>query len=279
MKNAMQLKALMKNIAKEKNIPAQVVLQNYMFERLLERIAKSKYRENFIIKGGFLISAIVGLDTRTTMDIDATIKGMKLDKDTTIKMFKEICEINISDKVVFEIKDVSEIRESEDYTGLRIAMNAIFQKIITPLKLDLTTGDKITPREVEFEYKLFSNDQVLKVLSYNKETILAEKLETIVSRGVQTTRPRDYYDVYILHKLVWDEISINILKEALLATARNRESEKYITNYKEIFSEIKNDNSMINQWDKYRKSFSYANNIVFNEVCETVESILDGIFK
>jgi len=278
-KNAMQLKALMKNIAKEKNIPAQVVLQNYMFERLLERIAKSKYRENFIIKGGFLISAIVGLDTRTTMDIDATIKGMKLDKDTTIKMFKEICEINISDKVVFEIKDVSEIRESEDYTGLRIAMNAIFQKIITPLKLDLTTGDKITPREVEFEYKLFSNDQVLKVLSYNKETILAEKLETIVSRGVQTTRPRDYYDVYILHKLVWDEISINILKEALLATARNRESEKYITNYKEIFSEIKNDNSMINQWDKYRKSFSYANNIVFNEVCETVESILDGIFK
>ena len=201
MKNAMQLKAVIKNMAKSKHISAQLVMQNFMLERLLERISVSNYKQNFILKGGFLIAAMVGLDTRATMDMDATIKGWAVNEESVKKMFMDICNIELKDDVMFEFKKIGEIREGDEYTGYRVSLVANYPPMAVPLKLDITTGDKITPKEIEYKFKLLLEEREISVLAYNLETIMAEKLETIISRGDQNTRPRDFYDVYILSKL------------------------------------------------------------------------------
>lgn len=197
MKNAMQLKAIIKNIAKEKHISAQPVMQNFMLERLLERISISKYQRNFILKGGFLIAAMVGIDTRATMDMDATIKGLPVNEQTVRKMFEEICKTELADDVTFSFQNIGKIREGDEYTGYRISLSANYPPMAVPLKLDITTGDKITPKEIEYQFKLLLEDRNISVLAYNLETIMAEKLETVITRGDQNTRPRDYYDIYL----------------------------------------------------------------------------------
>ena len=173
MKNAMHLKAIIRNIAKEKNISAQLVMQNFMLERLLERISMSKYQDNFILKGGFLIASIVGLDTRATMDMDVTIKGLALNEETLQSMFKVICEIELNDNVSFSFYNINEIREKDEYTGYRIYLTANYPPMATPLKLDITTGDKITPKEIKYNFKLLLEDKNISILAYNLETILA----------------------------------------------------------------------------------------------------------
>ena len=183
MKNAMQLKAIIKNLAKEKHISAQLVMQNFMLERLLERISVSKYRQNFILKGGFLIAAMVGLDTRATMDMDAIIKGLPINEQTVREMFEEICKIELADDVIFSFRSIGEIREGDVYTGYRVSLSANYPPMVVPLKLDITTGDKITPKEIEYQFKLLLEDRSISVLAYNLETIIAEKLETVISRG------------------------------------------------------------------------------------------------
>ncbi|MFR2504905.1 MAG: nucleotidyl transferase AbiEii/AbiGii toxin family protein, partial [Coprobacillus cateniformis] len=197
MKNAMQLKSIIKNLAREKHISAQLALQNFMLERMLERISESAYQKNFILKGGFLIASIVGLDTRTTMDMDATIRGLPVNEQSVREMFEEICRIKLNDDVSFTFRYIEEIREGDEYTGYRVALTADYSPMSVPLKLDITTGDKITPKEIEYKFKLLLEDRSISVLAYNLETVLAEKLETVISRGDQNTRPRDYYDVYI----------------------------------------------------------------------------------
>ena len=198
MKNAMQLKAYVKNLAKEKKISAQIVLQNYMLERLLERISVSEYRDNFILKGGFLLAAMVGLDTRATMDMDATIKGLSVTKEKISQMFIDICKIHIDDDISFEFSGIDDIREVDEYSGFRVSLSGNYTPMAVPLKIDITTGDKITPREMVYTFNLMFEERSINVLAYTLETILAEKLETIISRGDQNTRPRDFYDVYIL---------------------------------------------------------------------------------
>ena len=200
-KNPMQLKAFIKNKAAEKHISAQLVMQNYMLERLLERISLSPYKNNFILKGGFLISAIVGLDTRATMDLDTTIKGFTLTHEAIHKIFTEICAVQIADDVQFEVVGISDIRETDDYPGIRVALKANYPPISVPLTVDVTTGDMITPREVEYTFSLLFDDRTISILAYNLETVLAEKLETVLSRNIANTRPRDYYDVHILYAL------------------------------------------------------------------------------
>ena len=195
-KNPMQLKAFIKNKAAEKHISAQLVMQNYMLERLLERISLSPYKNNFILKGGFLISAIVGLDTRATMDLDTTIKGFTLTHEAIRKIFTEICAVQIADDVQFEVVGISDIRETDDYPGIRVALKANYPPISVPLTVDVTTGDMITPREVEYTFSLLFDDRTISILAYNLETVLAEKLETVLSRNIANTRPRDYYDVH-----------------------------------------------------------------------------------
>lgn len=279
MKNAMQLKAVIKNIAKDKHISAQLVMQNFMLERLLERISISKYQKNFILKGGFLIAAMVGLDTRSTMDMDATIKGWPVNEESVKNMFLDICKIDLQDDVTFEFKKIGEIREGDEYTGYRVSLSANYPPMAVPLKLDLTTGDKITPREIEYHFKLLLEDREISVLAYNLETIMAEKLETVVSRGDQNTRPRDYYDVYILAKLQYKNIEIDSMKVALEATSKKRGSKEVLKNYKYIIDVVRNSDVMLKQWQTYQKDFEYASGIGFDEVCDAVIQMLDLCFK
>lgn len=275
MKNAMQLKAIIKNLAKEKHISAQLIMQNFMLERLLERISVSKYQQNFILKGGFLIAAMVGLDTRATMDMDATIKGLPVNKQTVQEMFEEICKIELDDDVLFHFCSIGEIREGDEYTGYRVALSANYPPMAVPLKLDITTGDKITPKEIEYRFKLLLEERSISILAYNLETIMAEKLETVISRGDQNTRPRDYYDIYILAKLQCSNIDSNALKDALNATTEKRGSKAVIKDYRRIMDIIRSSEIMQKQWKNYQKDFEYAKNIMFNETCDVVVQLMD----
>lgn len=273
----MQLKVIIKNLAKEKNISAQLVMQNFMLERLLERISISKYQENFILKGGFLIAAIVGLDTRATMDMDATIKGIPVNEEMIHNMFEDICRIELNDDVTFSFRSIGEIREGDEYTGYRVHLTANYSPMSVPLKLDITTGDKITPREVKYSFKLLLEDRNISIFAYNLETVLAEKLETIISRGDLNTRPRDYYDVYILRKLQFNNINLQLLKQALIATSQKRNSYDVVLNYKYILDVVKNSQVMKEQWQAYHKNFEYAKDVDFEDACETVVHIMDEI--
>ena len=277
MKNAMQLKARMKKLSKEKHISAQLLLQNYMMERLLERISQSRYKEYFIIKGGFLIAAMVGLDTRATMDIDATIKGYPVTEKTIKTMFEEICDIYIPDDIVFEFKHIGEIREGDEYTGYRVSVTANYAPMAVPLKLDITTGDVITPKEISFAYPMILEDRTISVLAYNLETILAEKIETVISRSDQNTRPRDYYDIYILYRLWKNNVNVHNLQCALKATGEKRGSVNLLTEYKRIMEVVVNSEVMSKQWKKYQKDFAYASEVSFKDACNTVTRIMDII--
>ncbi len=277
MKNSMQLKSIIKNIAKEKSISAQLVLQNYMLERLLERISISKYKNKFVLKGGFLIAAMVGLDTRATMDMDATIKRMSVTEKVIIEMFMEITNVEIDDDVIFKFKGIGEIREGDDYTGYRVSLSANYPPMSVPLKLDITTGDKITPKEIEYEFKLLLEDRTIKILAYNLETVLAEKLETVITRSDQNTRPRDFYDIYVLDKLQSNNINKDILKSAFRETCIKRNTLHIVKNYKEILSIVKDSSEMNKRWENYQHDFDYAKGIDFSHICNTIGRVLDNL--
>lgn len=279
MKNAMQLKAIIKKMAREKKISAQLVLQNFMLERLLERISLSRYRDHFILKGGFLIAAMVGLDTRATMDMDATIKGYPVDENHIRTMFQEICAIRLPDDVTFSFRSIGEIREGDDYTGYRVALTADFPPMAVPLKLDITTGDRITPREISYSFRLLMEDRQISVLAYNLETILAEKLETVISRADQNTRPRDYYDLYVLLKLHGGSVSWENLRAALSATCQKRGSSAVMKHYRAVMAQVDASPAMHDQWKKYQAEFAYAADIGFRDTCDAVISLMEQIGK
>ena len=268
-KNPMQLKAFIKNKAVEKHISAQLVMQNYMLERLLERISLSPYKNNFILKGGFLISAIVGLDTRTTMDPDTTIKGFTLTHEAIRKIFTEICAVQIADDVLFEVVGITDIRETDDYPGIRVALKANYPPISVPLTVDVTTGDMITPREMEYTFSLLFDDRTISILAYN--------LETVLSRNIANTRPRDYYDVHILYALRGAECDKVTLHRALERTTHKRGSGMILTDYPEIMKEIRESNTLRKLWEKYSREYEYAKDIAFDDTCNTIQTIMDAI--
>lgn len=276
-KNPMQLKAFIKNKAAEKNISAQLVMQNYMLERLLERISLSSYKHNFILKGGFLISAIVGLDTRTTMDLDTTIKGFTLTHEAIRTIFTDICAVPITDDVNFELVGISDIRETDDYPGIRVALKANYLPISVPLTVDVTTGDMITPREMEYTFPLLFDDRTISILAYNLETVLAEKLETVLSRNIANTRPRDYYDIHILYTLRGSECDKTMLRHALERTTQKRGSGMILTDYNEIIKEIRESSRLCKLWEKYRREYQYAKDISFDDTCSTIQIIMEAI--
>ncbi len=273
-KNPMQLKAFIKNKATENNISAQLVMQNYMLERLLERISLSKYRSNFILKGGFLISAIVGLDTRATKDLDTTIKGFTLTKETIQNIFKEICKIQVEDDVTFEIVGLCDIRENDDYPGIRVGLTAEYPPLSVPLSVDVTTDDKITPQEMEYTFKLLFDNRTISILAYNLETILAEKIETVLSRSIANTRPRDFYDIYIIYKLHKEECNPKVLKDALERTSGKRGSVHILSEYQKILDNIRDSDTLKGFWNRYQKDFCYADNIGFIDICNCIEQIM-----
>lgn len=275
MNTATQLKALIRNISKDKKVNAQILLRNYMLERLLERISMSEYKHNFILKGGMLIAAMVGVDTRSTMDMDVTIKGVPVSKETIKMMFDEILTINVSDSVGITINSIDDIRDEADYAGFRVSLNTIFDGIKQNLKIDITTGDTITTCEVEYKFNLMFEDRTIEVLAYNLETVLAEKLETIISRGTTNTRMRDFYDIYILTKLQADNIYQKLLAEALNGTATKRGTVALLDNKGLIVSEIKTSSIMQDLWIRYQKKYDYAADISWSDAMGAVEDTLN----
>ena len=275
-KNPMQLKAFIKKKADEKNISAQLVMQNYMLERLLERISISPYKQNFILKGGFLISAIVGLDTRATMDLDTTIKGFTLTHKSIRAIFENICAVAIEDDVKFELMDISDIREGDDYPGIRVSLKANYPPISVPLTVDVTTGDAITPREIEYTFSLLFEERTIRFFAYNLETVLAEKIETVLTRSIANTRPRDFYDIHILYTLRGSMCSMPTLWQALERTAQKRGSSKTLMQYPSILSEILESDQLSIFWKKYQRDFNYAKDISFAETINTIKLIMDA---
>lgn len=278
-RNPMQLKAFIKKKAADKNISPQLVMQNYMLERLLERISLSKYKNNFILKGGFLISAIVGLDTRATMDLDTTIKGLTLTHESIREIFREICTVEVADDVKFELVDIADIREGDDYPGIRVSLKANYPPISVPLTVDVTTGDIITPKEIEYTFSLLFDDRTINILAYNIETVLAEKLETVLSRSIANTRPRDFYDTHILYALRGEECDAKMLLQALERTADKRGSLSVLEVYTDIIAEIRASEQLRGFWRKYQRDFDYVKDISFNDVCDTIQYIMDNITK
>ena len=277
--NPMQFKAFIKKKAAEKHISAQLVMQNYMLERLIERISLSKYKQNFIIKGGFLISAIVGLDTRTTMDLDTTIKGFTLTHESIRKIFEEICKIETEDDVSFEVAGVSDIREGDEYPGIRVALKANYPPISVPLTVDVTTGDVITPREIEYTFPLLFDERSISILAYTLETILAEKLETVLSRGITNTRPRDYYDIYTLYRLRDDTCNKKMLLLALERTTSKRGSSKILEDYPDIIAKIRTSEQLRNLWAKYQRTYEYAKGIAFDDTCDVIQQVMNSLYS
>lgn len=261
----MQLKGIIKNMAAKTGIKANALLQNYMLERLLERISVSEYKWKFILKGGMLISAIVGLDSRTTMDMDVTIKGVDFSKENLLSIFERILKVPIPDDVKFILKGIEEIREESEYGGYRISIEIAYETVVVPLKIDISTGDIITPKEVLYSFDLLFEDRNIEILAYNLETVLAEKFETIISRGILNTRARDFYDIYILTTLQEKNINKDDFKNALTSTATKRETLEKINDSSSIIEEIKEDKTIQCIWKAYTKRFVYANDIAFED--------------
>lgn len=269
---AMSLKAKIKNYAKNNNITAQVVLQNYMFERFLARLSKSEYSEKFVIKGGILIAAIVGLDTRSTMDLDTTLKDLPLTEEKVMDAVKSICSIDLVDDVNFRIVSIAPIRKDDKYGGFCVRLNAIYDTIVTSLSIDVSTGDVITPSAVQYEFSgVFDNEVRIRLWGYNIETVMAEKTETILSRGVFNTRPRDFYDIYILYTT--QKYNKNLFKEALAATAEHRGSVDKIANTKVIIALLSENEDLQDMWGKYQKKFAYAKKISYESIMEVLKEL------
>ena len=273
-RNTMSFKAIINNMAKENNVAAQSVLQTYMLERLLERISISKYKDNFILKGGMLISAMLGIDSRTTMDMDTTIKGFPLTKDNITNIMDEICNIEIDDNVTLKINKVELIREDDDYGGYRITFEAKYNnEMPVIMKIDITTGDKITYKEIKYSFTLMLEDRKIQIWSYNVETIIAEKFEAIVKRGVLSTRIRDYYDVYMLINTQNKIIDKKTLKDAITLTAQYRGTSEIIKDWKKIVEKIANDSKMRQQWKRYQKDNFYAEEIEYNDLINAINKV------
>lgn len=273
----MSLKAKVRNIAKQKNIPAQVILQNYMFERLMVRLSASEYKEKFVLKGGMLVAAIVGLDNRATMDMDTTLKNLPLTPEAIRSALETICGIAFDDGVSFEIGTISPIREDDIYGGYRVMLNARFDTIITPLSIDVSTGDAITPHAVQYNFtEIFDDEKSYELWAYNIETVMAEKVETILRRGVFNTRPRDFYDAYILSTT--QKFDKAVFTDALQATAAHRGTAQQIADVPAILQNIEESLKLKTMWDKYRKQFAYAADIEYDQIMTVLKTLL-GLCK
>ena len=266
-----QLKDLIRNLSKEVGIEAHVLIRKYMMERFLERVSSSKYNGSFILKGGMLVAAFVGVEARATMDIDTTIKGIPVTMVDMERTITEISNIDLEDNVKFRIKKVSEIMDEAEYPGIRFSMDAVLDGAVIPLKIDISTGDVITPREMAYSYKLMFEDRTIPIMTYPIETVLAEKLETVISRSITNTRMRDFYDIHILLKS--QNIDADILALALERTAKKRGNFNLLENAESVLKAVKSDEDMKRLWDIYQKKFKYAGEYTWDEVIHSVREL------
>lgn len=276
-KSTRQLKDKMNNITNGNSKMSQTLFRNYFMERFLERISLSKYNNNFVLKGGMLVASMLGLDSRATMDIDTSVFSIPLTVESAKNLIEEIAKIDIDDNVSFEVTDAEEIMEEHDYHGVRIKLIANFGTFKQPIKIDISTGDVITPSAVEYNYKLMLEDRSIPLLSYNLETLLAEKLETIIARSTANTRMRDFYDIYLLSKT--QDIDMQNLKSALYETAKSRNTDLSEENVELVLNEISESKAMFVSWEKYKKDNYYVEDFdwidVVNESRELIETALE----
>ena len=270
-----QLKGKIKSLAKNKNADARILMRLYMMERFLERISRSPYADDFVIKGGILVTSMLGIAQRSTMDIDTSIRNFNLTENDALQIAKEIGEINLDDGVTFEIKHAERIMDDMEYPGIRLAADAISDGMITPIKIDISTGDAITPRAIEYQYKLLLEDRSIRLLSYNLETVLGEKFQTILVRGVLNTRMRDFYDVYTLLLCYGRDVDIDVFREAFAATCRKRETVGLIHAGQKIIQGIQDDGNLRKLWEAYCRKYSYVADISYEKVMDSIIKLFD----
>lgn len=270
---AMQLKAKVRNLSGGDSIKAQTLLRNYFMERFLERIALSRYRDHFVLKGGMLVASMVGLETRATMDIDATVTALPLTKEDAVRMTEEIIAVELPDDVRFSVTQATDIMEEHDYPGIRLHLSSMLENLKQTIKVDISTGDVLTPKAVSYDYPLMFEDRSISLLSYNLETLLAEKLETIMARGTANTRLRDFYDVHVLSEQ--KTVQPDLLRSAFMATSRKRCSEGLIIRLPEILLEIENDDVMRRQWENYNNASFYVGDLSWQTVMADVKSLAE----
>ena len=276
-KNRDSLKAKASNLSKKTNIPNKYLIQNFMFEALLKRISKSKYKNKFVIKGGLLLSSVFGVNLRSTMDLDTTIKGLPLDRDTITKVINEIISIDVEDNVRLEIENMKDIREEELYSGFEVNLKAEFDGLKTNLMIDITTGDIITYKEVEFKYNTIFDNETINIMTYNYETIIAEKFESIISRNIDNTRMKDYYDLYMFVNLKWNDINKETLRKAIINTFKARETLDYIDNASKYIELISDDSRLKSLWNSYQNNYEYAKDIEFEDTINAIKIISEII--
>lgn len=270
MKTPEQLKGAIRNFALEKGLKPQEVLQMYLFERIIERLSQSAHRSHFILKGGLLIASMIGVESRSTLDMDTTVIGMRMDEETIQEAIQNMIQIDIGDGIQFEFKKMEPIRDDDEYNNYRVHLRAIFGKIDAPMKIDITTGDVITPSAIEYSYSMMFDEKDVKVRAYNLETILAEKYETIIRRNIGTTRARDFYDLYTLFKGQFSIIKRSDFVNAVENTARRRGSNELLREWKEICTDISNETSLERLWRNYQNDNRYAADIDFKMVADNL---------
>ncbi len=273
MKTPEQLKGTIRSMAAKKNLRAQEVLQMFLFERILERMANSRFKDNFILKGGLLISSMIGITERTTMDMDTTVRGIQMEEDEIVSAVKEIVAIDVKDGIVFEYKGIEPIREEDAYNNFRVHLQAKYGKIDSPMKIDVTTGDAITPAAIQYDFPMLFEEKSIPVMAYTLETVLAEKYETIIRRNIGSTRARDYYDLHTLYRSRKSSVRPEILKAAVLHTAMKRDSVQDMQDWKEILKDIREEPAMYLLWDNYVAENKYIRELEFHIVLDTVEEV------
>lgn len=271
MKTPEQLKGSIRSMAEKKNLRTQEVLQMFLFERILERLANSAYQKNFILKGGLLISSMIGISEHITMDMDTTVRGIQMEEDEIVKAVKEILAIDVNDGIVFEYQSIEPIREDDVYNNFRVHLRAKYGKIDSPMKIDITTGDVITPAAIQYDFPMLFEEKTVPVMAYTLETVLAEKYEMIIRRNIGTTRARDFYDLHTLFRSRKSEIRQDILKAAVLHTAQKRDSIQDMQDWRDILKDIREEPQMYLLWDNYIAENKYIGNLEFHEVLDTVD--------
>jgi predicted nucleotidyltransferase component of viral defense system len=268
-----QLKALVRNMSKGDSTRAQVIIRNYVMERFIERLSLSSFRDNLILKGGTLVAAMVGLDNRSTMDVDATIKNLSLTVESAREVVEGITSVCIDDGMTFKIKSATIIMDEADYSGVRVMLDTTLETMRIPLKIDFSTGDVITPKEVEYSFRLLFEDRAVSIWAYNLETVLAEKLETLLSRGTANTRMRDFYDIYALETTRQRNIDLSVLRDALANTSKKRGSVAMVGDAALILDEIRGSPEMLALWINYQHKFDYAVGISWDGVMQSVSRL------
>ncbi len=272
--NSMQVKDKLKNIAIKRNIDFNTLLRLYMYDRFIERLAVSKYRDNFILKGGFYLSTLFGLESRFTKDIDTAIKDANFTKENVEKMIKSIIAIDINDGALISFIEIGNIREEDQYGGFRATLNVKVDSIRENFQIDIATGDPITPKPIVYKYRPILGESFVNVWSYNIETVIAEKLETILRRAEANSRIRDYYDIYLIYTKGWNDVKIDDLRKAIDKTFEKR---NYTGDIEEAIAILKNSEIIKNRWNLYKKKYEYANDIDYEEIMKCVEEIIKVI--